>query len=437
MNVFMAIENPQVKNASKHWLSRLSFFEYLFVLFLLLALVGISPFSIRDANKIAQVADGSGDATRQVLYSVMGAAIFIYKVVNRGAFSFFRIPWPFFLALGWFFVSISWSIAPDISFRRCILTSLVCFMVFSFAEELGPQRMLSILLIFLTVLLVANFASVFLVMEAVHHKDEMAADLAGNWRGLHYHKNIAGPIAGLSAIMFLVRSMRSGTFFNWLMLGLCLCFVYFTRSKTAIDILAVLLPLTALAEYCARRPERIKRFVTWSWVVFTILFFVVMIEFNAIISLVSDADALTGRGIIWSIVWNYASRYPFTGSGFAAFWGIGNDSPVLTATSVTWLYIVAHSHNGFLEILVTTGVFGLAFAVLATFIWPLWRLLRKPPQDFAVLLGLLLFSIFLNLSETRIFQTTREEWIIHLIAIAVIWQSTISLKSNNVERTET
>lgn len=395
----------------------------LYVVFLILMLVGIYPFGIRDAATLSHVAEGGGDSAKQIPLIILTVGIALTTLRTKGFSGAFSIPWPIVLTLAWFFISISWSMVPDVSFRRCMLTMLVCFSVFAFAEDLGASRMLQILTSVLSVLLLVNFVSVFVVPQAVHLPGEMASDLVGNWRGLHFHKNIAGPIAGLSAILFLVRAMRVPTLKQWLLFIICVCFVYFTRSKTTIWIDAILLPLTAVAELCSRKPERFKIFIRTIVFAMFILFLGLIIEARNITDIISDPDSLTGRGAIWGIASSYAAKHPITGSGYAAFWGMGNASPVLSATAGTWLDAVSHSHNGFLEILVTTGFPGLILASFSAVAWPIWRLMRQPPKEFAPLFGILFFSLLLNLSETRLFQGSREEWIIHLIAIAVIWQT--------------
>ncbi len=403
--------------------SRVNFPSVLYVIFLVLMLVGFYPFAIRDAAALSNISDSGGDAAKQITLIFLTVLIAISTIKTRGLSGAFSIPWSVIVTLMWFFLSVTWSVVPDVSFRRCMLTTLVCFSVFAFAENLGPSRMLEILTNVLGLLLFVNFVSVFVVPQAVHLPGEMASDLVGNWRGLHYHKNIAGPIAGLSALLFLVRAMRVPSRKRWLVFIICICFVYFTRSKTTIWIDAILLPLTAIAEFCARKPERFKVFIRT--IVFLMFFLVLslIIEARNITDIISDPDSLTGRGAIWSIASSYAAKHPITGSGYAAFWGMGSASPVLSATAGTWLDSVSHSHNGFLEILVTTGFPGLILASFAAVAWPIWRLMKLPPKEFAPLFGILLFSLLLNLSETRLFQGSREEWIIHLIAVAVIWQS--------------
>ena len=396
----------------------------LYILFLTFTIIGTTPFAVRDAVKLSQVSTGAGDMTRQALFITLATVLVFNGLANRRLSSLVTWPWPVMMTLCWFFLSITWSIAPDVSLRRCIFTTLICFSVFQLAINLGPARMLRLTTNFLAILLLVNFVSVFIVNQAVHLPGEPATELIGNWRGLHSHKNTAGPIAGISSLLFLVRALRTRSGAQWALLFLCITFVYFTRSKTTLTILTILLPLTLIAELSSRRPGALRIFVGSAYLVFVILLALLFVNLDVVVGLLSDPEFLTGRGAIWAIAWDYSSRFPWTGAGYSAFWGVGRISPVLFMTPDAWLQYIQQSHNGFLELLVTTGVPGLAFATFAAVVWPLWRLLRDKPEDFAPLFAVLVFSILLNLTEASMFNVASPLWVLHLIALAVIWRST-------------
>ena len=55
----------------------------------------------------------------------------------------------------------------------------------------------------LLAILVANFVSIKFIPTAVHMPGEDDGLLVGNWRGLYSHKNIAGAVSAMTALIFL------------------------------------------------------------------------------------------------------------------------------------------------------------------------------------------------------------------------------------------
>lgn len=97
----------------------------------------------------------------------------------------------------------------------------------------------------------------------------------------------------------------------------------------------------------------------------------------------------TASSEIRRIVWNGAlavwQRYPLFGSGVETFaYSYYQDRPVEHNFVSEWDFLYNKAHNEFLNILATTGIFGLGslLVLMAAFVWELWR--RRTP--FAVAL---------------------------------------------------
>jgi exopolysaccharide production protein ExoQ len=421
---FMATSlNLKYNNNDARTLRQYTLSDFLFLSFLALVFIGLEPFAIRDFNKITNLNSGEGNATRQIAYLVMFVATCAISLKREGFRSLNVLPIPLMAALGWFLLSVTWSLAPDISLRRIVLSFCAILTTFLLVRQLGMDRSVRLLTGFLAVLIAINLISIFILPQAVHTQGELDQALVGNWRGLYFHKNIAGPMAALSAIAFLnqfwVEKKRSALIY----FSLAIVFVVGSMSKTSMAILPISIFGALLC--CKFRSDPIKwnnflralKFAT----VFVLL---VALVFNGpIIEYLLDPQRFTGRGTIWRTALEYSGEHLLTGSGFAAFWGIGLQSPVLRNSEISWLITVAHSHSGYIELLVTTGIIGLALALAATFVHPLSMLNSNRSRHDFLLYGWIIFSFLLNFTETRLFQMVREDWIVHVLAIALIYQT--------------
>ena len=125
---------------------------------------------------------------------------------------------------------------------------------------------------------------------------------------------------------------------------------------------------------------------------------------SAIVTL--DRDTQAGRSLgsarsgVWETCITEASKHPFVGFGYGAFWS----EKRMEDMQDTLGWTVTQSHCGYLELVLDIGLFGLA-AFLASFVGALaiyWRRLRREPSESAVygvsilvlfLIGMLLESV--------------------------------------------
>ena len=149
------------------------------------------------------------------------------------------------LAVGWCWLSLSWSIAPDIALRRLTLTTMVIWLIFLLVSEIGTTRTLAAIRTCLLVTLIANYLAVFLFPAfAIHQTDELFdPGLVGDWRGVMLHKNFAGAICVFTIISFLFDSRQTNRVVRILVLLATTYFLARTVSKTSmgIGVLAIIL----------------------------------------------------------------------------------------------------------------------------------------------------------------------------------------------------
>jgi len=203
------------------------------VLFLLLIFVGLSPFATRDPVALAAgLSSGAGDLLREFAYS--GAFLFIGFAAFRakGVAALRAIPLFLALLLLWCMVSAIWAPEPDVAFRRAVLESLIVVAVMLGVATLGAERSLTLLRGVLCFVLLVNWISIPLIRNAVHLPGEIDPGLVGDWRGLYFHKNIAGAVGAITAILFFFQALRTRPLLNGMICAGAIGFTVMTRSKS-------------------------------------------------------------------------------------------------------------------------------------------------------------------------------------------------------------
>jgi exopolysaccharide production protein ExoQ len=408
--------------------------QSVFAAFLILIFVGLTPFPSSESLASGLIATGEGDLTRQISYLVAFVVVIGLAFATRGQLALRAFPVPLAIVLIWCLLSIGWAIAPDIAARRATLTIILsCCVMFS-VDMLGVQRSLQVLRFVLAAILIVNCISLLFIPQAVHLPGELEVELTGDWRGMHGHKNIAGPIAALSALLFYHFGLATRRWSDWILFLMAVVFLIGTQSKTAIGFFVLSIVVsTTCRQMC--RTESGRRFFVGLFVFALLLTAGLWIfAFDTFAELLSDPTQFTGRVAIWQTVLSYVREHPILGAGFGSFWGIGEASPVKALSPYEkWIEIIPHSHNGYLEILVTTGSIGLFLSVVAFVIIPLKQLLGRNGYDIelrSLLLSFFTFIVFSNLLETIFLSRDLSVWIVFLIVLAVLHQMSVKGVSN-------
>jgi O-antigen ligase len=268
-----------------------------------------------------------------------------------------------------------------------------------------------------------NYFAVFFTDYGIH-KELVAEDssVVGNWRGILPHKNITGATCAFTVIFLMFDQRQISRWLSGLTIAASLVFLYFVESRTSAGMLA-------FAVLCGWliRPYSAAHRATLGLVLLlaaALALQIVFGYFEALQSFLNDPGALTGRTAIWPLLLEYAAEHPWTGSGFGAFWKIGENSPIWTLTD-NWVAVYGgHGHNGYLDLLVTIGIPGLILAIVTLLLWPLTRLLSslaitKPSRS--LLFAVLVFCAGHNLTESSLLNGASVVQVFLVIAVALIY----------------
>lgn len=382
----------------------------------------------------ALVSDGSeGNRLRQLGYGVMiitSLAIFVmYKKTNILDL-IFAVPLTYTLAIIWALMSSSWAIEPSISIRRSLLMYAILLPLSTTILYLGTQRVLQLLYLFLAVVLIASFISVALnpisiFSFSVHPSNEMDPAVAGAWRGVLSHKNSAGPVMVHASIVFLHHAINRSRKMDWVFFLLSVIFIIGSKSKTALALFLLALMIGLVYRFFVVR-QKIILFNLCNAFLLGVVFIFSIGMMDEITSFFSIDENLTGRVGIWRSMVPYIQEHLWLGSGYGSFWGIGDASPIMIYAVQPYIMRLGTSHNGYIEILATTGVIGLVITVFALVVVPYWRFTRASPKSAAVnamFFSMWVFGIWQNFSESQIFSPEKQSWIFVVVAIVTIYHS--------------
>ncbi len=327
--------------------------------------------------------------------------------------------------LGWFLVGCAFAINPGISLRRLMLSVMVMAIVGVLLtlprDRAAFERVLGA--VALTVVVLCYLVVVAAPARAIHQSDAaMEVNLAGLWRGLYDHKSRTGPMM----VVFLFVGLHLwGAQQRVLGGGLALLsavFLAFTGAKQP----QALVPFVLVWSWLAARVERPGRLLVLClaplglYLLFTVGSAIVP-QVAAINERLMSDPTFTNRTGIWSFAIAQFLERPVFGYGFLGFWNTQYARYAIETGPEGWAATASHSHDAYLDLALTTGLPGLALAVVALIVVPIRDFARARQVRENRALALLFFRIwlfgaFLGSMETLFFQRDEAFWVAFLIA---------------------
>ena len=397
---------------------RLAIYKALFVAFLLLVLIGPTPFE----ELVMRSGENQGDILRQVGISAIFLGVAAISFSGGGRLSP-AVPATLVLTLCWSLLSVGWAVDPLISVRRLALTVMVAWIVCRSVIDLGADRALHLLKYTLVFLLVVNFLVVIGTDYGVHPaafaEDE---SVIGDWRGILPHKNLAGATCAVTVILFLFQPSPAPRWLTFTVVPASLLFLAMTESKTSQGVLVLAVGAGIAA---ARFNPRHRSVLAIAALVLAAALAQLAFLYSGVLEqTLNDPGALTGRTQIWPLLVEYIAAHPIGGSGYGSFWQIGPHSPIWQLTGGWVAQYASHGHNGFLDLAVTIGIPGLVLAVISLVLWPAARLMMSlsiTPRARGLLLALLAFCAGHNMTESSLLDRAAIVEVFLLIAVAMIY----------------
>jgi O-antigen ligase len=332
-------------------------------------IIGDRPFAPDTADKAAITESGSS-FNRSVIFLAAAGAVPMLLVRLEETVRLLRRNWPIWAYILLAAASFAWASHPDLVLRRAFAYTLVYIALLGLA--VSARRALDWL-----VPLAAVFALVTLLNIVA-----MLAFPAASWSpigetGIFDNKNGAGTMAMLAIVILgtALAACRSNPLRLGLVLiiGLAWLFLLATRSKTSIGV-AGLMMLAGPALYLLLASPAALRVAALAAGVAVLAFGTTAFYASGF----DDADlrlllfgdlTFTGRTAIWEHLVPEIARQPWLGHGFGSFWDTGATlNPIRSAPASAWFMqaqLINTAHNGYLDLLIQTGIVGLALGVIA------------------------------------------------------------------------
>jgi len=400
--------------------------------FLLLAFVGLSPFSPPPPEVLSfggVETTGAGDLARQICYLAVFAAAAISALNQRGLAAFSPLPLLLLVLVAWCVASALWSAEPGVTVRRAGLAMVLVVTAMLSVEAAGAGKSLALWRWVLLAILVVNIASVRFVPAAVHLPGESDVQLVGAWRGLYGHKNIAGSVGAMTAILFLFSPRSKGwhKLLDIAVAAAAVGFTVMTRSKSSLGLVAVAALAGGIYRLAWRREIDRTIAVAAGALVAIAAAVLVIVDETAIMRIFADPEQFTGRTEIWNAEVAFIRDHLVYGAGFGTFSNTGGISPLHNYVG-GWAVAASHGHNGYLQILVTLGAIGFVLAMASLVAVPAAQLWRRGDVGLkAPLFALFVFLLLHNLMETDFLEGDGVTWVAYLMMLAML---------GNLSRTE-
>jgi O-antigen ligase len=398
--------------------------DFLFLATVLLLWFTTSPFQDLSDPHLLEAKD-SGDLISQASAVLLTGALVAFAVFKRTVMVTRAVTLPLVATFAVFAVSALLSAYPDVAGRRLVLGGFTIFQAtLLLLLPYGREHFARLLAIAAIIILAACYYGVaFLPHLSIHQASDVTEpELAGDWRGFFTHKNGAG--AGMVLLIFigLFVSRAWNRFVGIAIAAAATVFLYFTHSKSPINLLPVVLILSYVVPRVRGVVPTLALVVGVPLLIDLLTVGSVLSEpiANLVASLMSD-PTFTGRDVIWSFALEKLAQRPLFGYGFEAFWSMPD---LLSAWSFqeSWGLRASDAHNGYLNLAVTTGLVGLAVSLVWIVLQPLADLRRAcargcDPALTTLFVQIWLFGLCLAGFESVFFGGGSALWFLMIVAI--------------------
>ena len=338
--------------------------------------------------------------------------------------------WPIVLLVAIAWLSNIWTVAEEITYRRCIAISVTTLMGVYLFVRFDLESLLKFLTVIVAIMAVGCVVWAIAIPDYGLHAD---ADHAGVWRGIFFHKNTTGRVMVFG--LAIVIAAWIGTDINRVFLlgvgAVVLIVIAGTTSQTTM--LGTLVLIAGLIVVRMVRGQALKS-VLVTLAVLTIAWHGLLIglaNYDLILEALGRDASLTGRTEIWEYTLRYALERPFTGYGYEAFWN-GDLSP---GAQYSAYWGTPHSHNSWLEIMIALGI-PAALLMLGIILVTMFRAIvlarYYPSTTPAVLITLTCFAILtIGMSEPVLMEKHSFDWMILVAVVGCARALTASLGSKS------
>lgn len=350
-----------------------------------------------------ELAAGGGNTARRLTFLVLAAVGGVLLLTPRG--SRLSIHGPLAAAIGAYLAlcgaSILWSIDPGMCLRRMMV--LGCCVIFAAGlarrftmHELCLMVVATIGPLVLVGLLAELRLGTFRPWSAGYR---FSGSVHPNTQGMHL------TMLGLAAWVLARTPETKHRGLFWAIFAATLVLGVLTKSRTGNA--ATLLAFGSVLVVHTSAHWKLSVGFACSWLGLVGLWLLLLAGFDPLVDFrdalllgrAEQSDTLSGRAYIWPIVLHYIGQRPWLGYGYESFWNPTHIDTI--STELEWG--LREAHNGYLEVLLSTGVIGLALAfavVVAGLVTATRGLIARRDPAYGLALGMLVFGVFSSAMES-------------------------------------
>jgi len=219
----------------------------------------------------------------------------------------------------------------------------------------------------------------------------------------------------LAAILLLwyAKNYLPEYVFNYkIKLFLLILFLFLSLSKTTI--LLSFIPML----FEVYRLKLNAKLLTYSVFILTSIFILIpavasFLETEWYIALFMEPDTLTGRGLIWDVLYNDLFQYDklWVGYGYSSYFGTGT-IPYSLDDSYSFIRFLNSAHNGYLELILQLGVI-----LSSVIIFLVYKMIMTTKNTGVYLISLIIFLH--NITESSLFRDQHIMWVTLITAICL------------------
>jgi O-antigen ligase len=344
-------------------------------------------------------------------------SVFVFFKKRNDIRLYLFISFPLIICVSYLFVSALWSVDVFISFKRAVLQ---VFLISSVAALVMKAKNIEDIFIsyFIASIIIVFFDLVSFVFGS-------AFDEFGYYRGIHGNKNAVGPMAVLTifvsyALLYNKNRSLIFKFFCVFSLIVWLVFLLLSFSKTSIALLVVVPALLISFRFFSAlfRANLFDVLIVIFVFLLAVMYLIYLVDSSGdqgFYNYYLSEGSLTGRGYIWDFLLGLLDASPLFGYGYGGVWGVGYSSLNIKHGS-GFILLLNQAHNGYLDICLQLGFFGLLFFVFMNrnfFINSSALMISKLTK---LSWCIVVFLLIHNMTESSIFRGYSYVWVMGLVA---------------------
>ena len=392
--------------------SQPTFFEKACIITVLFYSTGAFSTFLKGTSDLPEGAP-QGSLATNTIWIVIYIVAFYLLYRSSGVRLALRKNLPFIMILAVSVGSVFWSEAPKLTILHsgALVGSTIVGMYFGLRFTLIQQLRLLAVMFGIAALLSVIFC-LFLPAYGIG-----VGDFEGLWQGIYPHKNTLGNNMAMAFTVFLVLGAvrPSYRWIKFVLTGIALVLVVLADSVTSLFVCASVLCVFFIFKFFRSRVRRRwPYFLALSAVAAGAVTYCVF-NFSDILYRVGRDENMTGRFLIWSLVWTAISTHPVLGYGYGAFWR-GLEGPSADLWDALGSQFLFHAHNGFLDIWVDIGLVGLGVFLVGYIFylrrsWLLYFRTVEPELIWPLLF--MTFLLFSDLTEVAFLRANTTSWILY------------------------